>query len=184
MHGSFLPRLLLAAVLAVGAAGGREAGAQPLEAAVKAAFLPKFAPYVIWPAPAVPGPGAPFVICVVGRDPFGALLDDAAGDERPGGSPLMVRRLDRIDRASGCHIAYIGGSDGQSVTAAVKALGGAPVLTVTDARTSRERGMVHFELKGGRVRFHIDAAAAERAGLGLSSKLLGLALTVRERGRA
>ena len=175
---------LLAAALAVGTAGVREAKAQPLEAAVKAAFLPKFAPYVSWPPSATPAPGAPYVICVVGRDPLGALLDDAAAGERLGTSPFAVRRMVRVDRASGCHMAFIGGSPVQPIGAALGALSGVPVLTVTDARLARDRGMVHFDLKGGRVRFHIDDVAAQRAGLGLSSKLLSLALTVRQRARA
>lgn len=179
-------RLLLAlgvAAIAVGAAAAREAQAQPLEAAVKAAFLPKFAPYVSWPPPATPAPGEPYVICVVGRDPLGTLLDDAASGERLGASPIVVRRLERVDRSSACHMAFLGGSGRQPVGAALATLGGAPVLTITDARIARERGMVHFDLKGGRVRFHIDAAAAHRAGLGLSSKLLSLALSVRQRAR-
>lgn len=173
----------LAVALAIGAAAAQEANAQPLEAAVKAAFLPKFAPYVTWPASATPSPDESFVICVVGRDPFGALLDEAALGQRLGHTSLVVRRLDRIDRGSGCHIAYLGGSDGQSVKAALAAMGGAAVLTVTDARSSREHGVIHFEVKSGRVRFHIDDAAAGRIGLGLSSKLLGLALSVKPRGR-
>jgi hypothetical protein len=172
---------LLAAALAVGTAGVRQAEAQPLETSVKAAFLPKFMPYVSWPPTATPEPGAPYVICVVGRDPFGTLLDDAASGERPSGSPIAVRRLERIDRASGCHVAFIGGSDSQPVDAALATLSATPVLTVTDARLARDRGMVHFDLRGGRVRFHIDDAAARRSGLGLSSKLLSLALSVRQR---
>lgn len=175
---------LLAAVLAVGTAGVREAKAQPLEAAVKAAFLPKFVPYVSWPPPATPAPGEPYVICVVGRDPLGSLLDNSASGERLGTSPIAVRRLVRIDRDSGCHMAFIGGSAVQPIGAALGALNGAPVLTVTDGRLARQRGMVHFDLRGGRVRFHIDDAAAHRAGLGLSSKLLSLALSVRQRARA
>ena len=175
--------VLLAVAAPIGVPGTREVQAQPLEAAVKAAFLPKFAPYVSWPATAAPTAGAPYTICVVGLDPFGALLDEATIGQRLGTSALTVRRIDQIDRSSGCQIAFIGGSPRQSVKAALAAVSGAPVLTVTDARSTRERGMVHFELKSGRVRFHIDDAAAARAGLGLSSKLLGLALSVQERGR-
>jgi hypothetical protein len=168
---------LLAALLAA------PATAQPMETAVKAAFLPKFAPYATWPAAALPAAGAPYVICVVGRDPFGALIDDAITDARRETTPIGVRRLPRIERNSGCHIAYLGGSAAQPVPAALQAVEGAPVLTVTDARVGRDRGMVHFELRSGRVRFHIDNAAAARANLALSSKLLSLALSVKQRGR-
>lgn len=181
---SRLALLLVAAVLATVSAALCEVRAQPMEAAVKAAFLPKFAPYATWPAPSVPAAGASYVICVVGRDPFGSLIDEAVVGQRRDVSPLSVRRLDRVDRSSGCHIVYFGGSTVQPVAAGLAALAGAPVLTVTDARVGRDRGIVHFELKSGRVRFHIDDAAAARADLVLSSKLLSLALSVKQRERS
>jgi hypothetical protein len=178
-----LTLLLVAGVLVATMAHGRHAAAQPMEAAVKAAFLPKFAPYATWPAAAAPAAGAPFVICIVGRDPFGMLIDEAVKGERRDAAPIVVRRLDRIERRSACHIAFLGGSATQPVAAALAAVAGAPVLTVTDARVGRDRGMLHFQLDDGRVRFHIDDAAAARAQLGVSSKLLSLALSVRQRGR-
>ena len=58
---------------------------------------------------------------------------------------------------------------------------GKPVLTVTDARSSVRRGMIHFVVVQGRVRFHIDEAAAVRSGLTINSRLLALALSVRQR---
>lgn len=177
-----LPSHLFAAALAA-ALPAREVQAQPLEAAVKAAFLPKFAPYATWPMPAEPQAGAPYAICVVGRDPFGSLIDEAAVGARRDASTIVVRRIEKIDRSSGCHIAYLGGSAIQSVPAALSALAGAPVLTVTDSRVGRDRGMIHFELKTGRVRFHIDDMAAARSQLALSSKLMSLALSVRQRPR-
>lgn len=181
---SALALLLAAGGFAAMTAGVREAGAQPMEAAVKAAFLPKFAPYATWPTSLAAAPASPFVICIVGRDPFGALIDQAAEGARREASPVVVRRLERVERNSGCHIAYLGGSATQPVAAGLAAIGGAPVLTVTDTRVGPDRGILHFELSGGRVRFHIDDAAAARAQLGVSSKLLSLALTVRPRGRS
>src|ERR1700681_3665474 len=44
---------------------------------VKAAFLYNFAKFVDWPAEAFGSSGAPFVIGVVGDDPFGGALDQA-----------------------------------------------------------------------------------------------------------
>ena len=179
-----LPIMLVAAVLATAVIALREARAQPMEAAVKAAFLPKFAPYATWPSAWAPPAGSPLVLCIVGRDPFGTLIDEAVEGARRDASPIVVRRLARVERSSGCHIAYLGGSPVQPVAAALAAIAGAPMLTVTDARVGRDRGMLHFELRDGRVRFHIDDAAAARAQLGVSSKLLSLALTVRQRGRS
>lgn len=173
--------LLCLAAAALGT-GARPADAQPLETAVKAAFLPKFAAYVGWPAAALPH-GAPFTICIVGRDPYGKLIDDATAGQSVGGRPIAVRRLQVATRPSLCQLAFVGGSPRQSVAEAMAALDGAPVLTVTDKRNGDARGMIHFELKDGRVRFHADEAQAARGNLSISSRLLGLALSVRPRPR-
>src|SRR5205085_1905722 len=96
--------------LILGAAPGR---AQPAENAVKAAFVPRFARYVTWPAPASPPAGAPFQICVIGHDPFGAMLDHAASSELIDGHNVIVRRMPSADRAAGCQIAFVAGASQQ-----------------------------------------------------------------------
>lgn len=172
-------------LLATGVAGAT-AAAQPesLEVAVKAAFLPKFAAYVNWPPGAIGAPADPVMLCVIGRDPFGASLDAAAAHQKIDLHPILVRRLEGAEGAERCHIAFVAGSAKQNAKATLEALRGRPVLTVTDARLGSERGMVHFALKGGRVRFHIDDAMAARSNLSISARLLSLALSVKSRTRA
>lgn len=166
------------------ASGAATAQVLPLELAVKASYLPKFAPYVTWPAGAFATATSPVYLCIVGHDPFGTLIDQAVAGQHVEDRPLAVRRLDRIDRSEVCHIAYLGGSDRQSVADALHALQGVPVLTVTDQSPSAgAQGMIDFRLHDGRVRFHIDEEAAGRSGLAISSRLLGLALTTRAKRR-
>jgi hypothetical protein len=155
------------------------ARADGLETAIKATYLYKFAPFVEWPDSAFAGPTGPFVLCVVGDDPFGAVLDRAVKGLRVGDRPLVVRRMDTVQRNAGCQIAYLGGSPAQSVADGVKALKGAPVLTVADGPGAG--AMIDFELRDQRVRFDIDDAAAADAGLNISSKLLSLAIEVQRR---
>ena len=175
----FLAGLLLAALALPGAALGQ--GASELEYAVKATYLYKFAPFVHWPESSQAA-GAGFEICIVGRDPFGALLDDAVRGEQVRGQPIAVRRLPEIARASGCGIVFAGGSSAQSVREILDAVAGEPVLTVTDVALSRTaKGIVHFVILDDRVRFEIDDQAAAENGLMISSKVLSLALSVRPR---
>lgn len=162
---------LAAALLALPAA----AAAPPSDVAVKAAFLTKFPAYVAWPASAKPRPGAPLHICILGSDPFGRLIDDAARGQHVDGHPLQVRRLVAPGSADGCHVAFVQGS----APALLQALQGKPVLTVTDARAGGQSGMIHFVVHQGRVRFNIDEAQAARSGVGISSRLLRIALSVR-----
>lgn len=151
------------------------------ETAVKAAFLPRFARYVTWPPPAAPAGGDPFVLCVIGEDPFGKEVDSAARTQAVDGRRIVVRRLGSADRAGNCQIAYIAGGRNQSVGQALAALRGRPILTVTDSRSGGPRGMIHFAVAGGRVRFFINEADAAKCGLSISSRLLALAISVNQR---
>lgn len=166
----------LAALLAATAAR-----AQPTEEAVKAAFLPRFARYVAWPATSLPPSQQPFQLCVVGRDPFGRLLDRSAAAESIDGHGVAIRRVANAEDAGGCHLAFVQGNAPAETGRMLTALGRTPVLTVTDARAGPQRGMIHFTTVGGRVRFFIDEASAVERGLSISSRLLALAAGVRQR---
>src|SRR3546814_18509116 len=60
------------------------------------------------------------------------------------------------------------------------ALQGQPILTITDDRLGPQRGIVHFILKDGRVRFPIDDTLAARRHLTISAQLLSLAVSDRK----
>jgi len=175
---------LLAAACCLGAGAAvqpaRAQGAEPLEYAVKAAYLSKFGFYVEWPAGAFGAATGPFTVCVVGEDPFGATLDETAVGQQVGGRPLVVKRLKTVSRESGCHIAYVGSEARPGAVA--ESLRGSPTLVVTDARNpTASGGAIQFVLKDNRVRFTVDDEAAAQSGLNLSSKLLSLALAVKPR---
>ena len=72
---------------------GGNAGAALSEYQVKAVFLFNFGQFVEWPAQVYDTPQAPFVICVVGEDPFGKTLDDVVRGETIGPRSLVVRRF-------------------------------------------------------------------------------------------
>lgn len=173
--------LLAWALLALAAPATVGAG-QPtsLEYPIKATYLYKFAPFVTWPEAAFDAPGSPFVLCVVGEDPFGPLLDQAVAGQRVGQHAIVVRRLQRVDKASNCHILFVGASRGQTGADALAMVKGAPVLTVTDsASADSTASVIQFVVQDNRVRFRIDGQAAAQNGLVISSKLLSLALAPR-----
>ena len=172
----------LAALLALLAALGLPVAAYAqnasIEYAVKAAYLYKFAPFVDWPLSAFASASSPFQLCVLGRDPFGASLDQAVSGQRVDEHRVVVRRLDRVDAASGCHVLYLGASPSQTAAEALRAVRGSAILTVADG--DREGGaIIKFVVKDNRVRFDIDTAAAAANHVTISSKLLGMAMSVR-----
>jgi hypothetical protein len=149
-----------------------------LEKAVKAAYLYKFAPFVSWPATTFTSPADPFDICIVGNDPFGALLDRATANQHVDGRAILIHRMPKADRKSSCQIMYIGGPPA-TVKEALQAVAGTPVLTVTDGPEAP--GIVDFVMDQGRVRFRLNDQTAADNGLTISSKLLSLAVSVTQR---
>lgn len=174
---SRLRNLLCAIAALTGVMLSSPAVAQPTDTAIKAQFLPRFARYVTWPGAAMPKGADPFVLCVIGDDPFGGQLDDAARSQLVDGRRIVVRRMDSAAGADACQIAFV---DGARTTSLLSAIGRKPVLTVTDASEGDPRGIIHFVVSGGRVRFFIDEAAATQRGLSISSRLLALALGVKQ----
>lgn len=169
-------RLALCAIVALLVAPA-PARAEVSDTAVKAAFIPKFARYVVWPSSAPARTNAQILICVIGDDPFGKMLNQAAASQEADGRPFAVKRLSSAAGASNCAIAFVDGSHTGEI---LSALDHQPILTVTDSRSSPQRGIIHFAIVDGRVRFFIDNAQAQARGLTISSRLLALALGVNQ----
>ncbi|HVW73739.1 MAG TPA: YfiR family protein [Rhizomicrobium sp.] len=167
---------LLGAVFAVAQMGMCRAADNPsLEYAVKAAYLTKFIPFITWPNGALPQANTPVTICVMGDDPFGGKLEQAAAGAKLGEHPVTVKKAAAPDAA--CQIAFLGtGAD-----ASLESWRGKPVVTVTDSG-ARAHGVISFVLVDNHVRFDIDDALAAQDGLQVSSKLLSLAHIVKPRG--
>jgi len=64
---------------------------------VKAVFLFNFANFVDWPAKSFPAAATPFVIGILGDNPFGTYLDDVVRGEKIANHPVELRRYDRED---------------------------------------------------------------------------------------
>ena len=172
--------LLLA--LALGLLPGSLKAAPSLEYAVKAAYLPKFIPFITWPDAAFATPSTPVTICVMGGDPFGGKLEQAAGELKSGNRTITVRYLLAMDAAASCQVIFLGKVDEPAAEETLEAAKGKPVVTVTDSGL-KAHGVISFVIEANHVRFDIDEAAASQGGVGISSKLLNLARAVKPRGQ-
>jgi hypothetical protein len=163
------------------------AGAWPAPPAseyqVKAAYLFNFGQFVEWPQHAYDSPSSPFVIGVVGDDPFGKTLDEVIAGESLGGHPLVVRRFRNPEDISACNILFIGRSEAARLEKTLKLLQGRCVLTVTDIAGAEHRGaIIALVNENNRIRMRINVAAAKANNLVISSKLLRPAEVVGSEG--
>jgi hypothetical protein len=153
------------------------AGEEPSqEYKVKAAFIFNFARFVGWPASAFAGPDAPFVIAVVGTDPFDGMLEAAVAGKVVGARPVVVKHFASADDIDLCQILFIPAGDDDAQDRALKRVVDKAVLTIGESDNFiTDNGCLRFFLENDKMRFEINADATDRAQLKISSKLLRLA---------
>jgi hypothetical protein len=140
---------------------------------VKAVFLFNFAQFVEWPAQSFEDAAAPFVIGVLGTDPFGSALEGAVRGESINGRSIVIERYRSVTEIRHCQILFISRSEAAHTGEIGAALAGHSILTVSDIDDAAQRGvMIRFVAENSRIRLRINADAAKAAGLSISSKLL------------
>jgi len=181
--GTALCRLLVVSLLLCGVPAPATAQDPPSEHEVKAVFLYNFAKFVSWPPGAFPNPETSVVLCIVGADPFGSLLESTTRGETVEGRAIELRRLTVEGDLRSCHILFVSSSERRRLGRVLEALDGASVLTVGEMDDFAELGgIVRFTKERYRIGIEVNIEAAERANLKISSRLLSLALVVRARG--
>ncbi len=195
--------LIIVGLLVAGVAADAAQEIDEVTAAkVKAAYLYNFVRFVKWPGDAFEDEHAPIIIGVVGRDPFGPLLDRTVANKKVSGRDLVIRRITSPGSATGasndepdsyeaiavemrgCHLLYISRSDEEGFPRILELLQDAPVLTVSDISAfALDGGIVEFVLDAekGTIGFHINHGVAKEAELRISSKVLKLADIVESR---
>lgn len=146
---------------------------------VKAAFLLKLPNFVNWPTNAFSSVDAPLVVGILGKDPFGKVIDELARAARLRGRPVMVCRLRTVKEAidKNCHVLFVASSEKDAVEEIVAGIGDRPILTAGDAPGLTTHGiMINFVVTNKTVKFEINEKRAREAGLRISSQLLDLAV--------
>jgi hypothetical protein len=158
---------------------------KPNEYQVKATYLYNFGRFVRWPGTVPAGKADSFSVCVIGRDPFGSILDSTLAGEALDGKPVLLRRISKPQDAGECRILFISSTEEKHLDEILTALDQSGVLTVSDMPGfTRRGGMIQFVLDGDRVRFEINLTSTESARLTLSSELLKVAASVKRNGRS
>jgi hypothetical protein len=146
----------------------------------RAVLVFKIAQFTEWPKESFESDNAPFVMGILGDDPFKAAISVIDGKTIKG-RQLVVKHFSEPQEAAKCQLLFISSSEESRVPKIIKALENSSVMTVSEMDGFTERdGIVNLfqkETKGGMANLHfeINRAAAEKAKLKINSQLLSLA---------
>lgn len=157
------------------AAGGGPGTEVPLEQEVKAAYVYSFLKFVTWPAESPLTRSPALTIGILDDDPLADAVDATVRDRRVEGRPLAVHRFRKADEVEPCAVLFVSRGMAGRLPQLLEQLRGWPVLTVSDAEGfTSQGGAIGLFLEDKRIGFEIGVAAAQAAGLQISSKLLRL----------
>lgn len=152
---------------------------------VKAAFLYNFTKFVEWQADRFPDESTPIRIAVIGKNPFEGELEKTVRERKVNGRSITVLFLPTAEATSApvlCHVVFVPAGEERSFERLAASLESTGALTVGESsRFTDHGGIVTFTTVDNKVRFEINADAAERAGLRISAQLQKLATTVRRK---
>ena len=169
--------LLIAAFSAIALATARVHAdeAQRREDQFKAAYLFNFVKFVEWPSAT-----DTVNVCFLGAEGVHHALASSIQGKGAGARKVLAQRIEPSTGVEHCQVLYADATSVNVLLAAGSLAAGAPVLTVSDApQFATSGGMIELYTENHRLRFVINVARANKAGLRISSDLLKLAAAVR-----
>jgi len=147
----------------------------PTENQIKSAYVLNFIKFVDWPAGVSEGK---VTLCVMGNDPLGGALSALDG-RKASAREIHIRPVKYDDELKGCHVLFIGESEQRRLTAIIKTLNDAPVLTISDIENFAQRGgIIGLLSHENRIVFEVNLASARSEKLILSGQMLNLAIQI------
>lgn len=175
----FTRRAVVLFVFLLSPVAGSAQNTRPTQSQVEAAYLFNFGKFVTWPADHSPPDS--FAICILGKDPFGPVLDATVAGESIGQKKIDVQRIAKVQEASTCNILFISSSEEGHLGSILSAAQKMSLLTVSDMKRFAERGgTIGLVTQQDKIRFEVNRKAAEHCHLVVSSELLKVAVRVVE----
>lgn len=153
---------------------------QTSEYKVKAAYLYNFTKFVSWPDTTLPGDTQTINICVLGKNPFGSLLEPITHMKTQDRTITIetIEDIRALEKKS-CQILFISASEQGVAAELLRKTGKMPILTVSDMDGfAQHDGIIGFVVKEGKIRLEINLRAARKVGLTISAKLLEIATII------
>jgi hypothetical protein len=153
---------------------------------LEAAYLVHFLEFVNWPARAFADKKTPYLIGVLGDDPFGDRLAKLTSGRLFNGRKVIIKDFGGFDPEEAsdlraCHVLFISRSEKDRLSGVLKAVRYSPILTVSEIdKFPLFGGILSFDQQGKKIRLYVNPKAAKNAQLQFSARLLQVCRTYGE----
>ena len=179
--GKLIPTVLLACVFLI--AGHIRVNAQEpsWDYQVKAAMVYKFLGYSTWPDKRFKDAQSPYQIWVIGSDDIKNELTAIVEQRVIDGRSIEIHATKSVNQIGDAHLVFVSRKMEASLPVLLPLARKKSFLIVTE----NENGLVHgstinLRQVDNRIRFDISLSSAKENGISLSSRLLAIAITVKE----
>ena len=150
---------------------------------IKTVLLYRFTKFIEWTPESFSDNQDPLILTIIGNDPLSKAIDALHG-KKVKGRKLLIKRITSIEDIDKSHIFYIAQSEKERLTEILQTTRELCVLTISDIKGfSKKGGIINFFMVENTVRFEINVAAAQEAGLEIKPSLIKLAKVVGNENR-
>lgn len=152
------------------------------EYTMKSVFFAGLSRFVTWPENSrIEDKSKPFIIGVIGENPFGKILDNVYIEQKRkiNDKRVETRYISELGNIPGCHILFISSSCKNYLSDILAITGDKPILTIGDTKGYAEKGvLINLFIEQRKIRFEINEAVFHKAQLRVDSLLLRAAKIV------
>lgn len=149
----------------------------------KAAWIKNFPPFFEWPKKSgMENTSNPFIIGIIGKNPFGSILDDTYSKKKIKimNKPVKIVYFSAPEEIRDCHLLFIPLSQKKHLLKILSITKKKPILTIGDTKGFAHKGVhINFYQSGKKLRFEINPAAIREATLSVDLKFLKLGKRVK-----
>jgi hypothetical protein len=148
--------------------------AQNNEYILKAAFMERFTRFIDWPnETGINDTTKPFIIGVIGENPFGSILDNLAMIQKIKSKRIEIRYYTIQNLNPDCHLLFISDSESENLKRILSVTKKKPILTIGDKENFCRFGvLINFLFEKNKLLYEVNETALNQAGLVVSYLLL------------
>ncbi len=151
---------------------------------LKASWLERISRFIEWPEEAFNSDtSSPFVISVIGNNPFGDILDKTFEDMKIKDRSVQIRIISDISEIPGSHILFVSSSKRSSISDILQYTKNRSIVTVSDTEGFGELGvLINLFIVEKKLKFEINLPAIRESKLSFDPNFLEYARKIRSSG--